>query len=111
MTKFCPNGHDNPDTNRFCQACGSQLIAPVNNAMTVGVILGDRYRITKEIGQGGFGRTSLCEDVNRFNEFCVLKEFAPQVQGTALLTKAQQLFEREAGVMYRLQHPQIPMFR
>ena len=111
MTKFCPNGHDNPDTNRFCQACGSQLIAPVNNAMTVGVLLGDRYRITKEIGQGGFGRTYLCEDVNRFNEFCVLKEFAPQVQGTALLTKAQQLFEREAGVMYRLQHPQIPMFR
>jgi serine/threonine protein kinase, bacterial len=36
---------------------------------------------------------------------------APQVQGTALLTKAQALFEREAGVMYRLQHPQIPMFR
>ncbi len=111
MTIFCPNGHDNPDTNRFCQACGSQLIAPVNNAMTVGVLLGDRYRITKEIGQGGFGRTYLCEDVNRFNEFCVLKEFAPQVQGTALLTKAQQLFEREAGVMYRLTHPQIPMFR
>ena len=41
----------------------------------------------------------------------MLKEFAPQVQGTALLTKAQELFEREAGVMYRLQHEQIPMFR
>ncbi len=111
MTIFCLNGHENPDSNRFCQSCGSQLVAPVNSTMTVGVILGDRYRITKEIGQGGFGRTYLCEDVNRFNEPCVLKEFAPQVQGTALLTKAQQLFEREAGVMYRLQHPQIPMFR
>jgi serine/threonine protein kinase, bacterial len=111
MTIFCPNGHDNPDTNRFCQACGSRIVAAVNNGMTAGVLLGDRYRITKEIGQGGFGRTYLCEDINRFNEPCVLKEFAPQVQGTALLTKAQQLFEREAGVMYRLQHPQIPMFR
>jgi serine/threonine protein kinase, bacterial len=111
MTIFCPNGHDNPDTNRFCQACGSQLTAPVNNSMTIGVLLGDRYRITKEIGRGGFGRTYLCEDVNRFNEPCVLKEFAPQVQGTALLTKAQQLFEREAGVMYQLQHHQIPRFR
>ena len=53
----------------------------------------------------------MCEDVNRFKELCVLKEFAPQVQGTAFLNKAQELFEREAGVMYRLQHPQIPMFR
>jgi serine/threonine protein kinase, bacterial len=111
MTIFCPNGHDNPDTNRFCQTCGSQIVTPVNKAMTEGVLLGDRYQIVKEIGQGGFGRTYLCEDINRFREPCVLKEFAPQVQGTALLTKAQQLFEREAGVMYQLQHPQIPMFR
>jgi serine/threonine protein kinase, bacterial len=111
MTIFCPNGHDNPDRNRFCQACGSEIVAPVGNSITQGVLLGDRYRITKEIGQGGFGRTYLCEDVNRFNEPCVLKEFAPQVQGTAFINKAQELFEREAGVMYRLKHPQIPMFR
>jgi serine/threonine protein kinase, bacterial len=111
MTIFCPNGHDNPDTNRFCQTCGSQIVTPVNQAITAGALLGDRYQIVKEIGQGGFGRTYLCEDINRFKEPCVLKEFAPQVQGTALLTKAQQLFEREAGVMYQLQHPQIPMFR
>jgi serine/threonine-protein kinase len=111
MIVFCPNGHENPDSNRFCQACGSKIVVPVHSQVTVGILLGDRYRVTKEIGQGGFGRTYLCEDVNRFNELCVLKEFAPQVQGTALLTKAQQLFEREAGVMYRLQHPQIPMFR
>ncbi len=111
MTIFCPKGHENPDSNRFCQACGSQLLTPVSNNITVGVLLGDRYRVTAEIGQGGFGRTYLCEDVNRFKELCVLKEFAPQVQGTAFLIKAQELFEREAGVMYRLQHPQIPMFR
>ncbi|WP_373541560.1 protein kinase [Chamaesiphon sp.] len=111
MTILCPNGHENPDLNRFCQACGSQLAVSVSNEMTAGLLLGDRYRITKQIGRGGFGRTYLCEDINRFNEPCVLKEFAPQVQGTAFLTKAQELFEREAGVMYRLQHPQIPMFR
>ncbi len=110
MTIFCPNGHENSNTNRFCQACGSAIVVPGNN-LTTGILLGDRYRIKAEIGQGGFGRTYLCEDINRFNELCVLKEFAPQVQGTALLTKAQELFEREAGVMYRLQHPQIPMFR
>lgn len=87
------------------------MIVPVSNHLTGGIILGDRYRIIKQIGRGGFGRTYLCEDINRYNEPCVLKEFAPQVQGTAFLTKAQELFEREAGVMYRLQHPQIPRFR
>jgi serine/threonine protein kinase, bacterial len=79
--------------------------------MMPGVLLGERYRIVSEIGQGGFGKTYLCEDGNRFNERCILKEFAPQVQGTEMLVKAQELFEREAGVMYRLQHPQIPQFR
>ena len=79
--------------------------------MAKGVILGDRYRIQSEVGRGGFGCTYLCEDINRFNELCILKEFAPQVQGTALITKSQELFEREAGVMYQLKHPQIPMFR
>lgn len=121
MTIFCPNGHPNPETNRFCQSCGSGIVQPnpnpatviqtTTNEMTSGIMLGDRYRIQREIGRGGFGRTYLCEDVNRFNELCVLKEFAPQAQGTALLNKAQELFEREAGVMYRLQHPQIPKFR
>jgi serine/threonine protein kinase, bacterial len=121
MTIFCPNGHPNPDPNRFCQSCGTGIVQPtpslettiqtISNEMTSGIMLGDRYRIQREIGQGGFGRTYLCEDVNRLNELCVLKEFAPQAQGTALLNKAQELFEREAGVMYRLQHPQIPRFR
>lgn len=87
------------------------MIVPVSNHLTGGIILGDRYRMIEQIGRGGFGRTYLCEDINRYNEPCVLKEFAPQVQGTAFLTKAQELFEREAGVMYRLQHPQIPRFR
>ena len=76
-----------------------------------GDILRSRYRILHQLGTGGFSRTYLAEDLNRFNEFCVLKEFAPQLQGTFALEKAQELFEREAGVLYRLQHPQIPRFR
>ena len=112
MSIFCPKGHENPDNNRFCQSCGERIITPISlQPISTGVILGERYRITKEIGRGGFGRTYLCEDINRFNETCVLKEFAPQVQSSAVLNKAQELFEREAGVMYRFQHPQIPMFR
>jgi len=76
-----------------------------------GVVLANRYRVINTLGQGGFGRTYLASDSNRFNELCVLKEFAPQVQTPEYLQKAQDLFEREAGVLYRLEHAQIPRFR
>ena len=86
-------------------------ISAMDTLLNSGDILNSRYRILHQLGHGGFGRTYLAEDINRFNEPCVLKEFAPQLQGSFALEKAQELFEREAGVLYRLQHPQIPRFR
>ena len=82
----------------------SSLLSPGN-------ILGNRYEIVRELGRGGFGRSYLAIDRNKFHEKCVLKEFAPQVRGQDELIKAKELFEREAGVLYKLQHPQIPAFR
>ncbi|MCL2925448.1 MAG: serine/threonine protein kinase [Trichodesmium sp. MAG_R04] len=83
----------------------------MNNPIYPGLILTDRYKIIKQLGHGGFGRTYLAEDNHRFQEPCVLKEFAPQVHGSYALQKSQELFEREAGVLYKLRHPQIPGFR
>jgi serine/threonine protein kinase len=79
--------------------------------ITPGNVLGNRYEIVRELGRGGFGRSYLAIDRNKFGEKCVLKEFAPQVRGQTELAKAKELFEREAGVLYKLQHPQIPAFR
>ncbi len=75
-----------------------------------GTILNDRYRIIRQIGRGGFGRTYLAEDTHRYREKCVLKEFAPQVESDRDLRKAEELFEREAGILYQLKHEQIPKF-
>ncbi len=75
-----------------------------------GIILNNRYRILKEIGRGGFGRAYLAEDTHRYRELCVLKEFAPQVKSDRELSKAEDLFEREAGILYKLKHKQIPKF-
>ena len=72
-----------------------------------GSTLEKRYRIIRELGRGGFGRTYLAEDTNRYGENCVLKEFSPVVQSP----KAAELFDREASILYNLQHPQIPRFR
>ena len=76
-----------------------------------GQTLSDRYVIVRQLGQGGFGTTYLAEDINRFREACVLKEFSPQVQTPYVVEKAEELFQREASVLYKLQHPQIPKFR
>jgi serine/threonine protein kinase len=82
-----------------------------SSLLTPGNLLGNRYEVVRELGRGGFGRTYLAIDRNKFGEKCVLKEFAPQVSGQADLQKAKQLFEREAEVLYKLKHAQIPAFR
>jgi len=109
---YCSQGHPNPTGSRYCSLCGEQLPpSPQNPEPSNTTVLGQRYRIVRELGMGGFGRTYLAEDQNRFNELCVLKEFAPQVEGQAAIQKAKELFEREAGILYQLRHPQIPRFR
>ncbi len=80
-------------------------------AIYSGIILGKRYRVIQAIGQGGFGKTYLAEDQHRFQELCILKQFAPQVQGDAARQKSQELFARESNILHKLQHPQIPRFK
>lgn len=111
---YCSQGHKNPSGSRFCLQCGDRIgSVPTsgNQGIQAGQTLGDRYVIIRQIGQGGFGKTYLAEDLNRFREACVLKEFSPQVQTPYIVQKAEELFQREASVLYKLQHPQIPRFR
>jgi serine/threonine protein kinase len=79
--------------------------------ITVGTVLQNRYRIIQILGQGGFGRTYLAEDQRRFNELCAIKELIPSATGTDAWEKAQELFAREAAILYQIHHPQIPQFR
>ncbi|MDJ0736151.1 MAG: serine/threonine-protein kinase [Nostocaceae cyanobacterium] len=75
-----------------------------------GTIIDNRYIIQKLLGQGGLGRTYLAFDTRRFNEPCVLKEFAPIGSGKNELDRCRSLFKREAKILHQLQHPQIPSF-
>ncbi len=84
---------------------------PLSAPLPSGTLLENRYNVVQFIGHGGFGRTYLVHDQHRFNERCVLKEFAPQVNQPSVLQKAEELFQREAGTLYKLNHPQIPEFR
>lgn len=87
----------NPPVTKFCQRCGNKLL------------LADHYRAIRYIGEGGFGRTFEAVDKHRFDSPCVIKQFLPQLQGSAALQKATELFEQEAIRLRDLgKHPQIP---
>ncbi|MBE9140120.1 protein kinase [Nodosilinea sp. LEGE 07088] len=80
-----------------------QIFAP-------GSKIGGRYIVQRVLGQGGFGRSYLVQDSQRFGEACVLKEFFPTKKSGDNLQKALDLFKREAKTLYQLDHPQVPKF-
>ena len=89
----------NRDTAKVCQSCGTPLVA----------MLRGRYQPLQLIGRGGFGRTYLALDSDRLNAPCVVKQFAPQTQGTKSFHKAVALFNQEAVRLHDLgEHIQIP---
>src|SRR4028119_2005730 len=89
----------NPDGQTYCISCGVKLVP----------ILRNRYRMIGFLGKGGFGRTYLAEDIDKLNQRCVVKQLAPDVQGTWAINKAVELFQQEARQLQQLgQHPQIP---
>ncbi|MFM7405211.1 MAG: SUMF1/EgtB/PvdO family nonheme iron enzyme [Cuspidothrix sp.] len=89
--------HENPHGTIYCQKCGSKIL------------LDDRYRPIKFLGEGGFGRTFQAVDEKRLNTPCVIKQFLPQQAGSAALQKATELFQQEAQRLQELgKHSQIP---
>ena len=79
--------------------------------LSLGDKVAGRYIIQRLLGQGGFGRSYLAEDTQRFGELCVLKEFFPAKKSGNTLHKALDLFKREAKTLYQINHPQVPKFR
>lgn len=76
----------------------------------IGQILGGRYQITAQLGQGGFGITYTAIDIGRpGNPQCIVKHFKPMSTDPYTLTNAKRLFDTEAEKLERLgNHDQIP---
>ncbi|MGB3205427.1 MAG: serine/threonine-protein kinase [Crinalium sp.] len=89
---------ENPARAKVCHFCESTLL------------LRDRYRVTKALGQGGFGATFLATDLTLPNKpNCVLKQLRPTLHTPSFLEMAQVLFEREALTLKKIgNHSQIP---
>jgi serine/threonine protein kinase len=123
MSITCKNGHQVPPSSQFCNTCGEAVLnlesqpihalSPLENeveSVSLGACLRERYIIQRQLGQGGFGRTYLAEDMGRFREKFVIKEFMPMLRNTSGFKKAEELFQREGAILHQLAHPQIPRF-
>lgn len=82
----------------------------MTSSLPVTTLLRRRYLIQQVLGQGGFARTYLAMDQERFQEHCVIKEFVVSYQDDALIRKAKGLFKRESSILHQVKHPQIPRF-
>ncbi len=77
--------------------------------LPVGEVLRHRYKITFNIGQGGMGCVYQAEDLRLAGRLCAIKEvqndpaMSPEVQ-----QQAHEQFHREASVLARLDHPNLP---
>jgi len=66
-------------------------------------LLGEKYKIIRELGEGGMGRTYLAENVKLKRE-CVLKTMLR----SELNERDLQIIEHEAQMMAKCNHPHLP---
>lgn len=114
----CPScGADVDESWLNCVRCGGPLAAPAE--LDPGATLaGERYRIRRVLGRGGFGITYEAEDT-RLQRRVAIKELFPESvvrHGSVVLAPprsrvdfrdAKQRFLREAQVLARFTHPGI----
>lgn len=77
--------------------------------LKAGEVLRGRYRINRIIGQGGMGSIYLADDLRLEGRQCALKEVEHDRSLSAeMLKQAREQFLREATVLARLDHPNLP---
>ena len=74
-----------------------------------GTMLRNRYQVKKIIGQGGMGCIYLSEDMRLEGRLCAVKEVEyDRALPKEMLQEARAQFLREATILGRLDHPNLP---
>lgn len=74
-----------------------------------GEVLRGRYKVREQIGQGGMGSIYLADDLRLEGRLCALKEVEyDRALPQRVLEEAREQFLREATVLARLDHPNLP---
>ena len=81
------------------------MALPLNN----GEVLRGRYKVRERIGQGGTGSIYLADDLRLEGRLCALKEVEhDRSLPSKIFEEAREQFMREATVLARLDHPNLP---
>lgn len=77
--------------------------------LSPGAVLWSRYRIVQLVGRGGMGAIYQAEDTRLEGRLCAIKEVIPEPNASAERhEQIQAQFHREATVLARLDHPNLP---
>ncbi len=81
----------------------------MNQLLPEGTILRSRYQILELVGHGGMGAVYRAEDLRLQGRQCAVKEVLPELNLPAdLMAQMQEQFYREASILARLDHPNLP---
>src|SRR6266702_3085785 len=108
--QFCEKcGLANPPTARFCQYCAAPLpVTHITGSLPEQTLLGDRYQLLSRIGQGGMGAVYKATDTRLADRVVAIKEMSKAGLPAALMAEAEASFEREATLLAKLSHPNLP---
>jgi eukaryotic-like serine/threonine-protein kinase len=81
----------------------------MSQTLAVGAVLRERYEIIDLVGQGGMGAVYKANDQRLRGRVCAVKEVLPELASPGgVEDQAQSQFYREASVLARLDHPNLP---
>ncbi len=83
----------------------------VENSLSLGMVLQERYRLVSLLGQGGVGAVYLAEDTQLFDRQVAVKELIEQFAGPEERDAAVERFRQEARMLVTLSHPNLPDVR
>ena len=123
MQNKCPKcQHDNPDTARACEECGTQLdmidkipvihtetLETPKEELVTGKTFAGRYQIIEEMGKGGIGKVYRALD-KELKEEVALKLIKPEVASDKKtlerfsneLRLSRKIIHKNVGRMYEL---------
>jgi F-box protein 11 len=107
-------GAPNRPQARFCTSCGQRLqigntpVHSLTGMLSPNVLLGQRYRVVKLIGQGGMGAVYQVEDLRLRRAVRAAKELSQNGMSGQELREATEAFEREAQMLAQLSSAHLP---
>ncbi len=109
----CPKCQfDNPDTQKFCGECGTQLKAVYSETKTlrtsvkdstVGEIISEKYKLLEELGSGGMGVVYKAEQIKPVKRNVALKIIKLGMDTKQVVAR----FETERQALAVMDHPNI----